>query len=88
MENKDLKQTLDKLKLELEKIEKTDLESIRRLKGLIDSVQTKLKEPKNKKHHNRLSPQLNEAVVHFENTHPFISEILEELVAILVKIGL
>lgn len=88
MAEKELKEALDKLVVELEAIDQSDTESREMLKQLVDSIQLKLSAPDNQEDHDKLLGKLKEETVRFESKHPLISGILEEIVAILVRLGI
>ena len=88
MAEKELKEALDKLIEELRSIDQNDTESKELLKQLVESIELKLNEPDNKEHHNQLLDKLKGETVHFEAKHPLISRTLEEIVAILVRLGI
>jgi len=88
MAEKELKEALDKLVEELQSIDQNDTESKELLKQLVESIQLKLNEPDNKEHHSQLLDKLKGETVHFEAKHPLISRTLEEIVAILVRLGI
>jgi len=58
------------------------------LKQLVDLIELKLNAPDNKDHHNQLLDKLKGEAAHFESRHPLISKTLEEIVAILVRLGI
>ena len=88
MAEKELKEALDKLIEELDKIDQNDHQSREMLKQLVSSLELKLSEPDNKEHHDQLLDKLKGETVHFEVKHPLISRTLEEIVAILVRLGI
>jgi len=88
MAEKELKEALGKLIEELQTIDQNDTESREMLKQLVESIELKLNEPGNKEHHDQLLGKLKEKTVHFEAKHPLIGRTLEEIVAILVRLGI
>jgi hypothetical protein len=88
MAEKELKDALDKLVVELETIDQSDAGSRTMLKQLVELIELKLNEPGNKEHHDQLLDKLKGETVHFEVKHPLISRTLEEIVAILVRLGI
>jgi len=88
MAEKELKEALDKLIEELQMIDQNDTESREMLKQLVESIELKLKKPENKEHHDQLLGKLKEKTVHFETKHPLVGRTLEEIVAILVRLGI
>jgi len=88
MAEKELKEALDKLVEELQTIDQNDTESREMLKQLVESIELKLSEPENKEHHDQLLDKLKEKTAHLEAKHPLISRTLEEIVAILVRLGI
>ena len=88
MAEKELKEALDKLVEELRVIDQNDTESREMLKQLVESIELKLNEPENKEHHDQLLDKLKGRTMHFEAKHPLISRTLEEIVAILVRLGI
>jgi len=88
MAEKELIEALNKLVEELQSIDQNDTESKELLKQLVESIELKLNEPDNKEHHSQLLDKLKGETVHFEAKHPLISRTLEEIVAILVRLGI
>ena len=88
MSEKALKEALDKLTKELQAIDQNDTESMEMLKQLVDSIELKLNEPENKEHHDQLLGKLKEKTAQLEVKHPLISRTLEEIIAILVRLGI
>ena len=88
MPEKELKEALDKLIKELETIDQNDSESREVLKQLVESIELKLNEPQNKEHDHQLLDNLKKKALHFEAKHPIIGGVLEEIIAILVRLGI
>jgi len=88
MGENDLKDALNKLTEELQNIDQNDSESREMLKQVVEAIELKLNEPDNKEHHDRLLGKLKEKTLHFETKHPLIGRTLEEIIAILVRLGL
>jgi hypothetical protein len=88
MPEEDLKIALNKLTEELQKIDSSDTESKELLKQLLISIELKLNEPQNQENNNQLLSKLKSETIHFEVKHPLISSTLEDIVAILTKLGL
>ncbi len=88
MPEKELREALERLIKELKTIDQNDTESREMLKQLVESIELKLNEPENKEHHEQLLGKLKEKTVHLESKHPLISRTLEEIVAILVRLGI
>jgi len=88
MAEKELKEALDKLVEELQKIDQSDSESREWLTQLVNSIELKLSAPEDKERHAGLIDKLKEKTAHFEAKHPVIGRTLEEIVAILVRLGI
>ncbi len=88
MPQKELEEALHKLTEELKNIDQNDLKSREMLEKLVTSIEQKLKEPDNKDQNSQLIQKLEEKTAHFEVSHPLISRTIEDIIAILVRIGI
>ena len=88
MAEKELKAALDKLNGELQKLDPNDTESREMLRQLLASIQQKLEEPANTEHHQDLLETLKEKATYFKAEHPVIGGALEDVIDILVKMGI
>lgn len=87
MEN-ELKKALEKLTVELEKIDQNDAEARETLRQVVSRIELKLNEPDNASHHEGLMDQVKDQAAYFEARHPIIGSTLQDIVDILVRLGL
>jgi hypothetical protein len=79
----DLKDSLKKLRGEIEKIEGVDNQSREKLDRLVRSIQLKLEHPGDARHHQDLIDHLNDSVDYFEVSHPELTAIMNRIMIIL-----
>ena len=88
MSKKELEAALNELIQELDKIDNADEQTKESLQRLVDSIQSLLREPESKEQHSQVLGKLKDETIQFEVEHPLISSKLEEMIDILVKLGL
>ncbi len=88
MPEQKLKQALAKLKEALVEVEPSDTQSRELLKKLIDHLEEKSKNPRQPEERSQMLKMLDEKIVYFETKHPVVSNILEEMVGILTRMGI
>ena len=90
MDNSDLRDTLEKLHQELEQTENLDDESRQQLQHLMGDIQTALdrQEPPSAENDDSFIEQLDEAIQHYEVSHPSITVALQHALDILSGAGI
>jgi len=88
MPEQELKEALSKLVKELQNIDEKDEQAKARLKELIRSIEQKLDEPENRELHGQLLDKIKEEAIQYEVKHPLVSKTLEDIVGILVRLGI
>ena len=84
----DLKDSLKKLRWEIEKIEGVDNQSREKLDRLVRSIQLKLEHPQDVTHHQDLIDRLNDGVDYFEVSHPELTAIMNRIMVTLGNLGI
>jgi predicted RNase H-like nuclease (RuvC/YqgF family) len=84
----DLKDSLKKLRREIEKIEGVDNQSREKLDRLLRSIQLKLEHPQDARHHQHLIEQLDDAIDHFEVSHADLTAIMNRIMVTLGNLGI
>jgi predicted RNase H-like nuclease (RuvC/YqgF family) len=84
----DLKDSLKKLRAEIEKIEGVNNQSREKLDRLVRSIQLKLEHPQDARHHEDLIDPLNDAIDHFEVSHPELTAIMNRIMVTLGNLGI
>lgn len=88
MPDQELKKPLLRLKEALKDIEPVDAETRELLGKLIEHLEAKSVTPPQGEEHKQLLKLLKEKVVYFENAHPVVGSTLEEIIAILSRMGI
>jgi hypothetical protein len=83
-----LKDSLRKLLEEIGKIESVDNQSREKLDRLASSVQLKLDHPQDARHHQHLIEHLDDAIDHFEVSHPDLTAIMNTIMMTLGNLGI
>ena len=83
-----LKDSLKKLLAEIGKIESVDNQSREKLDRLASSVQLKLDHPQDARHHQDLIEHLDDAIDHFEVSHPDLTAIMNTIMMTLGNLGI
>jgi hypothetical protein len=84
----DLKDSLKKLRWEIEKIEGVDNQSREKLDRLVRSIQLKLDHPEDARHHQDLIDHINDGVDYFEVSHPELTAIMNRIMVTLGNLGI
>jgi hypothetical protein len=84
----DLKDSLERLRREIERIEGVDVQSREKLDGLVRSIQLKLEHPQDTRHHQDLMDRLNDDVDYFEVSHPELTAIMNRIMVTLGNLGI
>lgn len=84
----ELKKSFEILKTEIEKLDNADSSSKERINLIIDGINAKLNNDSDTEHHDKLLDQVNDSIVHFETSHPALSEAMSRLFNILSNMGI
>lgn len=88
MPDQKLRQSLDELRSELERLEAEEAKIRERLDSLISSVETRLEKPEDTAHHQSLVQDVRESISEFEVSHPRTTEILNQIMVTLGNMGI
>jgi len=88
MPDKQLRQSLDELRSELERLEAEEAQVRERLDALISGVETRLEKPDDTAHHQSLVQDVRHSISEFEVTHPRATAILNEIMVTLGNMGI
>ena len=88
MSDEQLRQSLEHLRLELERLEAEEAQIRERLDTLISGVETRLEKPEDTAHHQSLVQDLGQSVSQFEVSHPRTTAILNEIMVALGNMGI
>lgn len=85
---KKLQNLLAKLNAEIDKIDVNDSTSRVKLEELSQQINAKLQNTDSSEPRNKLITKLQESAINFKDEHPMIAANIEEMIDILVKLGL
>lgn len=88
MLDKRLRQSLNELRSELERLEAEEAQVRERLDALISGVETRLEKPDDSAHHKSLVQDIRETISEFEVTNPRATAILNEIMVTLGNMGI
>ena len=90
MDDSELRDTLEKLHQELEKIDNLDDQSRQRLQHLMGDIRTALDRegPSPTEHYQSLDHQLNDAIQRYEISHPSLTAAMKHALDILSGVGI
>ncbi len=83
-----LYKTLERLRLEIDKLDIDDVESKARLEKLVADLEQKLESPDNLPNDQDLTDSLADSLTHFEVSHPTVTGILNDLMMTLSNMGI
>jgi seryl-tRNA synthetase len=83
-----LKDSLKRLLAEIGEIESVDDQSREKLDRLASSIQLKLDHPQDARHHQDLIDHLNDAIDHFEVSHPELTASMNTIMMTLGNLGI
>lgn len=83
-----VRQSLDQLRSEIEKLEGGDESSRERLNVLVADIEHKLSVPDDVEHHDALLQNLRDAIAEFEVSHPRTTGILNHIMVTLGNMGI
>lgn len=88
MPDKRLRQSLEELRAELERLEAEEAQVRERLDALISGVETRLEKPDDTAHHQSLVQDVRQSISEFEVSHPRATAILNEIMVTLGNMGI
>lgn len=88
MPDKRLRQSLNELRSELERLEAEEAQVRERLDALISGVETRLEQPDDAAHHQSLVQDVRDTIAEFEVSHPRTTAILNEIMVTLGNMGI
>ena len=83
-----LKDTLQSLRAEIEKLGEGEQESKVRLEKLVEDIETKINNPEDTDHHSNLVRDVKDSVTHFEVSHPTVTGFLNDIMIALSNMGI
>lgn len=88
MSDEKLRQALEELRSELERLETEEAQVRERLDALIAGVETRLEKPGDTSHHQSLMQEVRQSISQFEVSHPRATAILNEIMVTLGNMGI
>ncbi|MDX1434975.1 MAG: DUF4404 family protein [Gammaproteobacteria bacterium] len=88
MSQESLRESLDALRAEVDKLESGDREARRRLDALIADIETRLAAPANAEQHETLVENIRDTITEFEVSHPRTTGILNHIMVTLANMGI
>lgn len=88
MSDEELRQSLEELRSELDRLEAEEAEVRERLNTLISGIETRLDEPGDTMHHTSLIQDLRQSISQFEVSHPRATAILNQIMVTLGNMGI
>lgn len=88
MSDEKLRESLQELRSELERLETEEAQVRERLDALIAGVETQLEKPGDVTHHQSLVEDLRQSISQFEVSHPRATAILNEIMVTLGNMGI
>lgn len=88
MPDRQLRQSLNELRSELERLEAEEAQVRERLDALISGVETRLDEPDDSDQHQSLVEDLRQSISQLEVSHPRATAILNEIMVTLGNMGI
>ncbi len=88
MSDEQLRQSLNELRSELERLEAEEAQVRERLDALISSVETRLEKPEDAVHLQSLVQDLRQSISQFEVSHPRATGILNQIMVTLGNMGI
>jgi predicted nuclease with TOPRIM domain len=88
MPDKQLRQSLNELRSELERLETEEAQVRERLDALISGVETRLDEPEDSDQHQTLVEDVRQSISQLEVSHPRATAILNEIMVTLGNMGI
>jgi predicted nuclease with TOPRIM domain len=88
MSDEKLRESLNELRSELERLEAEEAQIRERLDTLISGVETRLDKPEDAAHHRSLVEDVRQSISQFEVSHPRTTAILNEIMVTLGNMGI
>jgi predicted nuclease with TOPRIM domain len=88
MSDEQLRQSLNELRSELERLEVEEAQVRERLDALISGVETRLEKPEDTAHLQSLVQDLRQSISQFEVSHPRATGILNQIMVTLGNMGI
>jgi predicted nucleic acid-binding Zn-ribbon protein len=88
MSDEKLRESLEDLRSELDRLEAEEAQIRERLDALISGVETRLDKPGDAAHHQSLLQELRQAISQIEVSHPRTTEILNQIMVTLGNMGI
>ena len=88
MSDEQLRQSLEDLRSELERLEAEEAQIRERLGALVAGVEVQLAKPEDAAHHQSLSQDLRQSISQLEVSHPRTTAILNEIMVTLGNMGI
>ncbi len=88
MSDEKLRQSLQDLRSELERLEAEEAQIRERLDALVSGVEARLEKPEDAAHHQSLSQDLRQSISQLEVSHPRTTAILNEIMVTLGNMGI
>lgn len=88
MKTEQLNEALGKLRAQIEMLDSRDEVSKQKLQSLILELERKLENPEDQQTHKDLAGRLDEALLHFEVSHPTLTAILNDVIIKLESMGI
>jgi len=87
-DKKDLDEAVRNLRSQIGTLDVDDEQTRRRLRGLVEEIETALGSSEGARAHEKLGERLKDSVLQFEVSHPRIAAVLDELIDKLSKMGI
>ena len=88
MSDEKLRESLEELRSELDRLEAEEAQIRERLDALISGVETRLDQPEDAAHHQSLLQDLRQSISQFEVSHPRATAILNQIMVTLGNMGI
>ena len=88
MSDEKLRESVEALRSELDRLEAGDLAARERLDALIAGLEAHMNEPGDHEHHHSLVGDLRESISHFEVSHPGTTAVLNNIMVTLGNMGI
>ena len=83
-----LTQALEKLRLEIAALDTADEESRHKLERLVEDLEQKLENPEDTEFHEDLTDRLKDSMLEFEVSHPRLTSIMNDIMVKLINMGI
>ncbi|MBF0279454.1 MAG: DUF4404 family protein [SAR324 cluster bacterium] len=83
-----LRQSIENLRSEIDKLTESDEQAMRRLSRLLTDLEHKLENPDDAEHHESLMDMLGQSIEQFEVQHPAATGVLNHIMTMLGNMGI